>query len=382
MKTVVRVKLRVTPEQSPALSRTLALCNAGVNLASQVAFEAQVFDKAWMQDQVYANLKGMGLSAQPTMRSLRKVVDSYKTLRSNARNGRLGKRGSKRWDKAMGKPIVFRPDSAQPFDDRCLSWQHDAQTVSIWTVDGRLKGIPFVGEPAQVQKLREFRQGESDLVEHQGNFYLVATLDLPDVATFEPRGFIGVDMSIENIAYTSTGMRAAGRRLNKRRRWEQNFTKRLQEKGTKSARRRLRARSGKLSRYAADVNHRISKTIVTEAVRTGRGIAVEDLTGIRDRVRLRKPQRVTLHSWAFSQLGQFLAYKAEAAGVPFVQVNPAYTSQACSTCGHVEKRNRPAQDVFACWSCGVTLHADHNASLNIADLGVEAWGAVIRPMAA
>lgn len=68
---------------------------------------------------------------------------------------------------------------------------------------------------------------------------------------------------------------------------------------------------------------------VAEAQRTERGIAVEQLAGIRARVRLRKPQRAALHSWAFAQLGAFIAYKAKRAGVAFVEVNPAYTSQMC-----------------------------------------------------
>jgi IS605 OrfB family transposase len=84
----------------------------------------------------------------------------------------------------------------------------------------------------------------------------------------------------------------------------------------------LRKRRRKEARFAADVNHQISKRIVAEAERTGCGIAVEQLTGIRDRVRLRKPQRATVHSWAFAQLGSFLAYKAKQAGVAFVKVDP------------------------------------------------------------
>lgn len=63
----------------------------------------------------------------------------------------------------------------------------------------------------------------------------------------------------------------------------------LQMKNTKSAKRLLRQRARKEARFAADVNHQISKRIVAEAERTGRGIAVEELTGIRERVRLRKP---------------------------------------------------------------------------------------------
>ena len=121
---------------------------------------------------------------------------------------------------------------------------------------------------------------------------------------------------------------------------------------------------------------------MAEAQRTGRGIAVEQLTGIRARVRLRKPQRATLHSWAFAQLGGFLAYKAQAAGVVFVQVDPAYTSQTCHASGWVDKRNRRSQAVFECGQCGFVGHADHNAAINIARRGVERWGEVMRPHAA
>jgi IS605 OrfB family transposase len=189
-------------------------------------------------------------------------------------------------------------------------------------------------------------------------------------------------MGIANIAYDSDGNRHAGTRLNAYRRRQQRLRARLQRKGTKSAKRLLARHRRKEARHAANVNHIIAKTIVTEAARTGRGIAVEKLTGIRDRVRLRKPQRVTLSSWSFGQLGAFLTYKACRAGVPLVHVDPRYTSQTCNRCGHRDKRNRPDQETFACRSCGVVAHADHNAALNIARRGVEDWGAVNRPHAA
>jgi len=198
----------------------------------------------------------------------------------------------------------------------------------------------------------------------------------------DPHGFLGVDMGIANIAYDCDGNRYAGTRLNGYRRRQLRLRKRLQAKNTKSARRLLARRRRKEARHAANVNHRIAKSIVTEAVRTGRGIAVEDLTGIRERVRLRKPQRVTLSSWSFHQLGAFLTYKARRAGVPLVEVDPRYTSQTCHRCGHRDKRNRPDQETFICRSCGVVAHADHNAARNIAQRGVEGWGAVNRPHAA
>src|SRR5690606_39869347 len=105
----------------------------------------------------------------------------------------------------------------------------------------------------------------------------------------------------------------------------------------------------------------------------GRGISREVHQGIRERVRLRKPQRVTLHSWSFRQLGAFVGYKAARSGVAVIAVDPSYTSQQCSHCGHVDKNNRTSQETFACTSCGFAEHADVNAARNIASRGETGW---------
>ncbi|WP_073838885.1 IS200/IS605 family accessory protein TnpB-related protein [Micromonospora sp. CB01531] len=139
-------------------------------------------------------------------------------------------------------------------------------------------------------------------------------------------------MGIANIAYDSDDTRYAGTKLNGYRRRQQRLRKRLQEQGTKSAKRLLARRRRKETRHVANINHTIAKSIVTEAARTGRGIAVEKLTGIRDRVRMRKPQRVTLHSWAFQQLGAFLIYKARRARPPPASGGLADEAGNCDGC--------------------------------------------------
>ncbi len=207
-------------------------------------------------------------------------------------------------------------------------------------------------------------------------FYLIAVCDVPETPLNEdPAGFVGVDLGIANIATASTGYRAAGRGLNRHRKRQRDLRKTLQAKGTKSAKRLLKKRSRKEQRHAANTNHVISKTIVTTAERTGSGIALEDLTGIRNRVRHRKDQRTKLHSWSFHQLASFVEYKAKRAGVPLVYVDPAYTSQQCSQCHHIERGNRVDQATFACRACGVIMHADDNASHNIARKGATVWTA-------
>ncbi|WP_371619241.1 RNA-guided endonuclease InsQ/TnpB family protein [Streptomyces sp. NBC_00454] len=373
MKIVVQVKPMPEAVQAAALSATLHTVNEAARWVSRAAFERGVPREYALRKHTYLELKARGLGAQAAQHVIKKTRDAYTTLKANIRAGNLGKPGSKRRVKAESKPIVFRPDAAQPYDDRCLSWQYDAQSVSIRTTAGRIKSLRFACSADALKTLREFRRGESDLIERDGVFYLIAVCEIPEAEQFEPAGFVGVDLGIANIATTSTGYGAAGRGLNRHRKRQMDLRRKLQAKGTKSAKRRLKHRARKETRHAANVNHIVSKTIVTTAERTGRGIALEDLQGIRDRVRLRKGQRAQLHSWSFHQLGQFLEYKARRAGVPLVYVDPAYTSQQCSECGHLDRKNRVDQATFACRACGFLAHADDNASHSIAARGESVW---------
>jgi putative transposase len=97
---------------------------------SALAFGMRVTSKLSLQRLVYSDLKAMGLSAQPAIHVARKVSGAYATLRASIRAGNLGEPGSKRRLNAESKPITFRADAAQPYDDRCLSWQLDRRTVS------------------------------------------------------------------------------------------------------------------------------------------------------------------------------------------------------------------------------------------------------------
>ncbi len=379
-----------THSQAAALGATLIACNNAASWLAAAVHEQHVHRNYDAHKRLYTELKErFGLSAQPAIRVIGKVADAYASLSANLAAGAYGPPASPRRTKVAATPIVFSTDAAQPFDARCLSWQiPDTEcgrqaTVSILTTQGRLKGVRILAAPRDLVLLRNRPIGETDLVYRDGKWCLYATIEVSQPTATNPvNGFVGVDMGIVNIASTSDGVRVAGSRLNRYRKRQQRLRKRLQIKKISSARRLLKKRRRRERRFAADVNHRISKRIVAEAQRTGRGIAVERLTGIRERVRLRKPQRATLHSWAFAQLGAFLGYKAEAAGVAFVQVDPAYTSQKCSACGWVDKKNRRSQAEFECGRCCFVGHADHNAAINIARRGVERWGEVVRPYAA
>ncbi|WP_344292319.1 transposase [Streptomyces synnematoformans] len=375
MKLTVQVKLLPTPEQAAALEATLHACNEAATWASGVAFARDVKRNFALRKHVYGEIRQRwGLGAQAAQHVIKKTCDAYAALTANLRAGNLGRPGSQRYRRATGKPIAFRPRGAQPYDDRMLSWQIGERRVSIWTVTGRVKDVAFTASPEQSATLALYRRGESDLVYRDGMWFLLATCEVPEAGPNPgPDGFLGIDLGIVNIATTSDGEIMAGRRLNRTRVRERALRTKLQKKNTPSARRRLNKRRRKEARRARDINHKIAMHVVAEAERTGRGIALEDLTGIRERVRLRKPQRATLHSWAFAQLGAFIAYKARRAGVPVVHVDPAYTSRTCAECGHTDRANRVSQAWFACRSCGFVDHADRNGSRNICARAEELW---------
>jgi len=375
VKIVVPVKLLPSPDEARALGDELNAVNDGANWVSSVAFETGTTREYALRKLVYAGLRERGVKSVAAQQLIKKVVDAYTALRANIKAGNLGKEGSKRRTNAQSKPIVFCDDAAQAYDHRNMGWDIDAQTVAITTMSGRLKGISFICSPEQLKTLAQHRKGEADLLCKGGTWYLYATCDVPEARQYEPDGFIGVDLGIINIATTSSGYKAAGRKLNRYRKRQLNLRRKLQKKGTKSAKRLLKKQAGKEARRAKDLNHCISKTIVTTAERTGHGISLEELKGIRERVRLRRPQRVALHSWAFAQLGDFIVYKARRAGVPLVFVDPAYSSRQCAECGHLDRLNRASQAMFICRGCGVVAHADRNASRVLARRGEAAWDA-------
>ena len=342
MKLTVQVKLLPDDAQRAALLDTVERCNAACNDASTRAWQTGTFRQFDLHKLVYRDLRAVhGLAAQATVRAIAKVADAYRLDHDALR--------------------TFRPRGAVAYDARILRWRDDS--VSIWSTAGRLR-VPFVCGARQRTMLAG-KKGESDLVFRAGAFYLLATVEVAEQPPRECADVIGVDLGIVNIATDSDGDVQSGEHLNSLRRRHRRLRRKLQSKGTKSARRLLRKRARRESRFAHDVNHCISKRLVAKAERTKRGIALEDLEGILARVRARRPQRATLHSWAFHDLGQKIVYKARIAGVPVIFVDPRNTSRTCPACGLIDKANRPTRDRFCCTRCGLAGPADNIAAENI-----------------
>ena len=355
MKLTAQVKLLATHEQLALLKQTMETANAACNAISHRAWQNKEFQQYRLHKLTYHEIRAaFRLTAQVVVRCIARVAAAYKLDRKTRR--------------------VFKSGGAIPYDDRILRWYVGRAEVSIWTVNGRQR-IPFVCGERQ-RRLLAARQGETDLIYHRGEFYLAATCNVEEPEPTDVDDVLGVDFGVVNIAVDSDGEVHAGNQVNNVRHRHRRLRAKLQRKGTKAARRRLKKLAGKECRFAKHTNHVISKHIVAKAQGTRRAIAIEDLKGIRERVTARRQQRATLHSWAFSQLRQHTTYKAALAGVPLVLIDPRNTSRTCPACGYVDKRNRPNQSTFSCVKCGFAGPADHIAAMNIRVLG---RGVVNRP---
>lgn len=342
MKLTIAVQLRPTTAQAAALCETLERANAACNDLSARAWESRTFGQYALHKLAYADVRAeSGLSAQVVVRAISKVADAYKLDKQRRR--------------------TFRPHGAIAYDQRILRWY--VAEVSIWTVAGRAR-VPFVCG-ARERALLPHQQGESDLVYRDGRWFLYTTVNVEEPPEGEPTGWLGVDLGIVNIATDSDGTAHSGAHLSALRHRHRRLRRKLQAKGTKGSRRLLRQRRRKEGRFGTHVNHAISKRIVAVAQGTGRGIALEDLGGIRSRVSARKPQRATLHGWSFYQLRSFIEYKARLNGVAVSLVDPRNTSRTCPACGHVAKENRPDQSHFLCVSCGLAGLPDYFAAVEI-----------------
>jgi len=340
------LKLHPTAEQAAEMDATLRAFAGACDHIADVARREHTTNKVLIQRVCYREVREtFGLSANLAIRAIARVCAALKVP-----------------EKAHS---AFKPTSID-YDARIFSFREWDWTVSLTLLHSRQRVETRPGEH-QKSVLKGTKPTAAQLVKRDGRFFMHIQIGGEALEPIEPSGYLGVDLGIAKIAATSGDPKGhCGKPVEKVRRKHNLQRKRLQRKGTRGAKKKLRRLSGKEARFRRHENHCISKTIVQTAKRTGRGIALEDLRGIRGRIRARGGDaRNRLSGWSFHQLYSFLSYKATDAGIPIVQVDPRNTSRTCSQCGHCEKSNRKTQAEFLCLHCGFSADADWNAARNI-----------------
>ncbi|WP_016876222.1 RNA-guided endonuclease InsQ/TnpB family protein [Chlorogloeopsis fritschii] len=378
-----KLKLNPTAEQKEALREVSLAYRDALNYASQVAFDLNKTSSGnKLQKAVYNELRArFGLGAQMACNVPRQVSATYKSLWTKVKqNVTAIKAGhTKKLYKGLDKAPKYVSRTVTLNYQRDYSFKTE-QRVSINTLNGRVV-VPYEGYNKHLQLIANCAKiGAAKIVYQRSSktYYLMVSLEI-EAPTIEPttitrisgvdvgQRYLAVEVDLQNKAkfYSGKAARHKADRYHKAR-------KTLQRKGTRSAKRRLIALSGRERRFIADTNHQIAKQIA----KPNSLIGLEDLTGIRDRTKSKSGKRASKKQrkanqnkakWSFAELHGYIDYKANLVGSLATKVRAHYTSQSCVRCGHTSKANRPNKGLlFRCECCGFELHADLLGSRNIA----------------
>jgi len=207
-----------------------------------------------------------------------------------------------------------------------------------------------------------------------GKWFVTVACAVEDAALPATDSAIGIDVGLAAFATLSDGSEVANPRFF---RTQEKALAKVQrrlareEKGTPERRKRRKPVARVHERIAnrrKDFAHQHSRRVV-DAHDT---IAVEDLSV--NRMVHNHCLAKSISDAAWSLFTSYLSYKAANAGRGFIAVNPAYTSQDCSRCGHRQKLTL-ADRLYRCPCCGLEIGRDHNAAINIRALGLQSIGA-------
>jgi IS605 OrfB family transposase len=358
-------KINPMPEQVAKIEATFQAFADACNYINEVV-EPKITHNVTIQNQVYKEVRAkFGLASNLAIRAINRVSANRKAA------------------KHKGKPVrLFLPTSVD-YDARIFSFREKDWSVSLTLNGGRERFLVDVGS-YQKGKLSGFTPTSATLVKNPNGAYSVniqVKSNAPD--PIKATDVIGVDLGRTDIAVTSQGEKFSGKQVTQLRDKHSRVRTSLQKKaseGTRSTRRRARSilqrLAGRERRFQSWVNHNVSKHIVGKAKESGCSIAIEDLTGIRERTNQQprnKIERRRSNSWAFYQLRQFIDYKALGIGVEVFKVNPAYTSQTCHKCLHIHPTKGKSYrngKTFKCGYCGWKGDADFNGANMIKSLGL------------
>ena len=201
-----------------------------------------------------------------------------------------------------------------------------------------------------------------------GKEYAYISVSYKEPELIKPETFIGVDRNTTHHVLVASNLNGKvlklGKSCNHIHKKYREIRRNLQKKGKYKKVKSVKSRE---SNIIKNINHQISRKLIDYATQVKGGLVLEKLKDIRNTAKTRRKQRYSLNSWSFYQLAHMIEYKAKKQGIPIFYVEPQYTSQRCSRCGHIEKTNRKL-NLFQCKQCGKVEDSGVNAGFNLAEM--------------
>ena len=325
-----KIQISATADDKVLLNKTMSVYSDACNYVSDYVFQTHNLKQFSLNKALYAELRErFGLKSQMAQSVFKTVIARYKTVLEN----------ESKW---------IKPSFKKPQYD--LVWNRDYSLTqncfSVNTLNGRVK-LPYFAEGmSKYFDHTIYKFGTAKLVNKHGKYFLhiPVTYDVEESDISDICNIVGIDRGINFVVATYDSKHksgfVSGKAIKQKRANYSKLRKELQMRQTPSARRRMKAIGSRENRWMQDVNHCVSKALVKNNPKHTLFV-LEDLSGVRNATeRVKTKDRYVSVSWSFYDLEQKLMYKAKQNQSTVIKVNPAYTSQCCPVCGHIEKANR------------------------------------------
>jgi putative transposase len=202
-----------------------------------------------------------------------------------------------------------------------------------------------------------------------GKWYVIFSCDLGEAPSpVEGGSEIGIDLGLKCFLVTSDGASVEPPRYYRKAQKKLRRTQRALARKKKGSMRRGKARHRiaklheKTANQRRDFHHKEARKLVD-----AHGLISHEALNVKGIARTRLAK--STHDAGWAQFVNILVAKAEEAGVRVVAVNPANTTQACSSCGAMPEVKKTLSERMHSCSCGYVADRDVNAAENILALG-------------
>jgi len=365
IKLTAKFKLKETPKGLDELFKTYRKI---VNFLISYAHENNITSFYRLKKETYKSLRERypELPSHYIYTACQMATAVYKSYRKRKRKG-----------KANGKP-VFKKEVVM-LDDHLFKPNLEKGVVKVSTSKGRIQ-LEF--HPAKYhEKFKGWKVGQAWLVRTPKGVFINVVFS-KEVEVREPEAFVGIDLNENNVTLSLPNGEFVQIITHEREIRTGYFLKRrkIQRKIRSGKKRKeLLEKYGERERNRLnDLYHKLANKIVELAEKYG-GIALEDLTEIRDSIRCSTEMNGRLHRWSFRKLQSIIEYKAKLKGVRVVFVDPAFTSSLCPVCGGKASPN--GHRIVKCSNCGFEADRDVVGSWNIRLKALKMWGVSVPPKA-
>lgn len=337
-------RYRVKDKHSRTLNRMARDVNFVWNYCNDLQKHALKWRQRWPTSMsITYMLAGASESMCILANTINDVGQRYVKLRKTSKKAYLRYRGKKSLGWVPIKGVDIKP---------CMGgFRFSRKNFSVWLS----RKIP---EGAKICDGSSFSQ------DARGRWYLNIVIEVPEQESREPRKAVGIDLGLKDLATLSTGEKIAA----------PQYYRAAQERLAKAQRAKKRKQVTKLHAKIANQRKDFLHKVTTDIVNRFDHIVVGNVSA-KALARTRMAKSVLDASW--SNLKKQLRYKSIRNGAVYEEVNEAYSSQVCSSCGEITAGSpRGAKDLgvrqWICDGCGCEHDRDLNASLNILARGRQA----------